>query len=123
MIKVGGHLREVLAELVGSPKPAACRKNAAQILGESFVHPEQVGLHGLLIIGGGQPGGATVFSVPRMNIFMGQKRGIKFPFGLVDEAAFADAAVVGLMMLESEMRDVVTQCVEKMIVAIMLCSK
>ena len=43
--------------------------------------------------------------------------------GLIDKAAFLDAAVVRLMMLETEVSDVVAQRVEKMIVAIVVRAK
>ena len=50
---------------------------------------------------------------------MGQKSGEGDQFGVIDEAALVGAVVAGLVMLQAEVSDVVTESNEKMIIAIM----
>jgi len=44
-----------------------------------------------------------------MHIFMREQTCLKFAIGLVDQAALADTAVVGFVVLESEVGDVIAQ--------------
>ena len=51
---------------------------------------------------------------------MGQQAGGHFARGVVDQGALVDAAVVGFVMLEAEVRDVIAERVEEMIVAVVM---
>src|SRR5262249_11171719 len=109
MVEIGGDTSEILAKLVGGPKPAASSQDGAEIFGQSFVDPQQISLHRNLVVGGGESGGAAGLAIPRVNIFVGKKRRIQLAVGFIDETAFAHAAVVGFVVLESEVGDVVAQ--------------
>src|ERR1017187_3636085 len=53
-----------------------------------------------------------------MDEFVGQQAGEIDAAGIFDQAALGGAIVARFMMLEAEMRHVVTECEEKMIIAI-----
>ena len=55
-----------------------------------------------------------------MNVLVGQQAGRQFARGVVDQGALVDAAVVGFVMLESEVRDVIAEGVEEVIVAVVM---
>ncbi|HEV2170572.1 MAG TPA: hypothetical protein VGR40_06475, partial [Candidatus Binatus sp.] len=55
-----------------------------------------------------------------MNVFVGQEACGHLSGRVVDKAVFVDAAVVGLVMLESEVRDVIAERVEEVIVAVVM---
>src|SRR5215467_6610799 len=67
--------REVVAILVGGKQAAARCEHPAEIIGQSFIDPEQISLHGLLIVGRGEVSGTTELSIPGMDIFVRQQSG------------------------------------------------
>ena len=91
-----------------------------EIFGESLVNPEQVALHGHLIVGRGQARGAAILAIPAMDVFVRKQARVEFAIGLVDQATFADTAIVGFVMLESEVGHVIAERVEEMVVLVML---
>src|SRR5438105_2909463 len=107
MVEIGGDSGEVFTELIGTPQAAARSQNVAQVFRQTFVNPEQVGLHGLLIVGCSEASGPAILSIPGVDVFVREQRRVQLAFGLVDQAPFSDAAVVGLVMLKTEMRDVI----------------
>ena len=75
VIEGGGGEGEIVAILLGGEQAAARGEHEAEIVGEAFVDPEQIVLHGLLVVGRGEVGGAAEFSVPGVDVFVGQKSG------------------------------------------------
>jgi hypothetical protein len=55
-----------------------------------------------------------------MHIFVGQQAGFGFARGFIHQAALVDAAVVGLVMLQAEVRHVIAHAVEEVVVAVMM---
>ena len=51
---------------------------------------------------------------------MGQQAGRKFARGVINQSTFVDAAVVGFVMLEAEVGDVIAERVEEVIVAVVV---
>ena len=120
VIEGGGGEGEVVAILIGGEQAAAGGEHEAEIIRQAFVDPEEIVLHGLLVVGRGQVGGTAEFSVPRVDVFVGKEAGGKFASGVVDHAALVDAAVVGLVMLQAEVRDVIAERVEEVVVAVVV---
>src|SRR5580704_11310739 len=58
-----------------------------------------------------------------MHVLVGKQAGVHFAGGVVDQAALIDAAVVGFVVLESEVGDVIAEAVEEMVVAIVMRSE
>src|SRR5579863_4343797 len=123
MVEFAGGVGQILAVERGGEQAAASGEHEAEIIGETFVNPQQVVLHGLLVVGGGEAGWAAILSVPGVRVFVRQQAGGKFARSVVDEGAFIHAAVVGFVMLEAEVRDVIAQRVEEVIVTIMMRAK
>ena len=48
----------------GAPDAGAGGEDVAEVVGEAFVDPEEITLHGLLVVGRGEAGGAAIFAVP-----------------------------------------------------------
>ena len=120
VIKSGGGHGKVFARLVGSEQPAAGGQHGAEIIREAFVNPQQIVLHGLLIVRSGEIGGAAVFSVPRMHVLVRKQAGFHFASGFIDQSALVDPAVIGFVMLEAEVRDVIAQAEQEVVVAIVM---
>src|SRR5712691_9615687 len=55
-----------------------------------------------------------------MNKLMRQQIRAGFSEGLVQQCAFGHAVIARLMMLQSKMRDIVTECVDEVIMLIMM---
>src|SRR5450631_4379118 len=89
--------------LVRGPKTTSRREHVAEIGSQSFVHPKEIVLYRLLIIECGQIGGTTVFPVPRVDVLVRKEARIKPAQVIIHQAAFFDTAVIGFVMLESEM--------------------
>jgi len=64
VVQRGGGLCGFIQELLFGPQACARGKNVSQILGETFVHPEQIAFHWYLIIGRCQPLWPAIFAVP-----------------------------------------------------------
>ena len=56
--------------------PERVAEHVAEVLGEAFVDPEQVVLHGLLIVAGGEARGAAVLAVPGVRELVRQQQAI-----------------------------------------------
>ena len=93
-------LREIVARLLRSQQAAARGEHGAEIIGQSFVYPEQIVLHRLFVIRRGEVSRATIFSIPRMNIFVRQQAGFQFAGGFVYQSALAYTAVIGFVVLQ-----------------------
>jgi hypothetical protein len=107
MVECGGGQSQVIARLLGCEQAAASGQHRAQVIRQSLVDPEQIVLHRLLIVGSGEVRGTPVFSVPRMNVLVGEQAGVQLARGFVHKPSLVDAAVVGLMVLQTEVRDVI----------------
>ena len=113
------NLCQVLTVLLGRPKAAARGQHIAVVLGEALVHPKQIVLHGLLIIRRGKVRGPAILAIPRVGVFMGQQCSREFPQLGIDLSALTGAAVIGLMMLQTEMRHVVAKAEKKVVIPVM----
>ena len=120
VIEPGGDIGHIVAELLGRAQAAARAENIAEIGSEAFIDPKEIILHGLLVVGSGEVGGTAVFAVPRMYVLVGKQAGGEEALLGIDESALAAAAVVGFVMLEAKVRDVIAEAVEEMVVAEML---
>ena len=123
MIESGGSQGEIFAVLVGGEQSAAGGEYEAQIFGQSLVDPEQIVLHDLLVVGRGEVGGAAVLSVPRVHILVGQQASRFFAGRVVDQRALVDAAIVGFVVLEAEVGNVIAERVEEVIIAVVMCAE
>ena len=120
VVELGGSQGKIVAVLIGAEQAASRGEHEAEIVGQALVDPKQVVLHGLLIVGRREIGGTAIFSIPAMSIFVGQKPGGQLARGVVDQGSFIDAAVVGFVVLESEVRNVIAERIEKMIIAVVM---
>src|ERR1700728_2755679 len=59
-----GDAGQIFAVLLRGPEAAACGEHGAEVVGEAFIAPEQVGFHRLFEVGRGEVGGAAVLAVP-----------------------------------------------------------
>src|SRR4029077_5206088 len=123
VVEVGSHDGEVFAVLIRGPETAAGGQDGTDVFGQALVNPQQVCLHGLLVVRRGEADGTTIFAIRGVREFMGQQAGVELALGFVDEATLGGAAVVGFMVFESEVGDVVTEGVEEMIVEVVLRSE
>ena len=55
-----------------------------------------------------------------MNVLVGEQAGLHLARGFIDEAALVNAAVVGFVVLQTEVRDVIAQAEKKVVVAIVM---
>ena len=67
---------ESLLVLVGGPDAAACGEHVAEVLGQPFVHPEEIALHRLLIVAGCEASGTAIFAVPTVRELMRQQQAV-----------------------------------------------
>ena len=76
------HLRvrlgEILAIIVGRENARPDGKKIAEVFGKTFVDPEELACHWLVIITGGQTSRTAKFTVPRVNEFVRHQRGNPF---------------------------------------------
>ena len=104
--------------LVGSPQAAARREHRAEIVGQSFVAPQQVGLHRLLEVGCRQVRGTAIFAIPRMHKLVRQQPAERHAGAGPEKGVLRQAAVVGLVMLEPKVGHVIAESEQEMVVAI-----
>src|SRR5579863_1619971 len=71
--KLGGNGSKIVTVLLRSPKAAARRKQRTQKISETFVNPQQIGLHGRLEIRSAQIGRAAKLSIPGVDEFVGEQ--------------------------------------------------
>ena len=116
-VEFGGFGGQFVEEVGGGAQAAAGGEDFAQILGETFVDPEQIALHGLVVVGGGESGGAAVFAVPGVHELMRQKAGGDAAVVGIDQGFFVGAVVARFVVFEAEVGDVIAQGVEEMVVA------
>ena len=109
---------EPLLVLLGGPDAAAGCEDVAEIFGEAFVDPEEVADHGLLVVAGGEAGGAAVFAVPAMGELVGEEQAGEGELLIVNEGECGDAVVAGLMVLEAEVSYFVAEGDEEVICAV-----
>ena len=77
MVQHGCGVSQVLTELLRRAQARPRRQNVAQIIGQPFIHPQQVAMHWLLIVGRGQSRRAAILAVPGMDKLMRQKVGFQ----------------------------------------------
>ena len=120
MVEGGGGQGETVPRLLWRQQAAARGQHFAQVLRQAFVNPEQVILHGLLIIRRGQIGRTAVLSVPRMHVLVREQAGCRFAFAVIDQRTLGDAAVVRLVVFQSEVRHVIAQAEQEVVIAIVM---
>jgi len=59
-----GHRRDRLAKVRRRPQAAARGQNFSEVFGQAFINPEQIALHRLLEIRGGENRRPAVFAIP-----------------------------------------------------------
>ncbi len=102
----------------GVPDAAAGGEHVAEVLGQALVDPEQVALHGLLVVGRGQASGTAVLAVPGVGELVRKQEAVGDEGVVVGEGLFGDAVVGGLVVLEAEVRDLVGERDEEMVAAV-----
>ncbi len=123
MIQIRRHLRQLIPSQRGRALAAARCEHVSQVGRQALIHPQQVGLHRLFVIGRRQIRRTPVLPVPRMHILVRQKSRGQFPSVLFDQRALVDAAVIRFVMLQSEMRDVIAQSQQEVVIGVMPCAK
>ena len=114
----GGDAGHLLAEQVRRFETAARGQDITQIVGQALVHPEEIALHRRLIVGRRQVGGAPVLAVPRVDELMRQEMGVDAARVLVDQRALGDAIIARLVVLQPEVRRVVAEGIEEVVLAV-----
>src|SRR5262249_26250768 len=70
VVEIGGRIGERFPIVFGAPQTAARCKDLAQVIGQAFVHPEQVALHRRVVAAvlstGKQASRTPVLAIPRM---------------------------------------------------------
>ena len=99
--EAGGDEGEVVAIVFGLPEAGAGGHHVAVVFGETFVDPEQVVLHRFLVVGREETGGAAMFAVPGMEVFVREQACEGFEGVVVDQCPLVGAVVGALMMLEA----------------------
>ena len=94
MVEVGGNQRQHIAKLVRCSHRAARAQEVSEIRSQSFVHPQQVTLHGLFVVRRSQIGRTAIFPIPRMHVFMRQQPGCQQSQFRIHKRALRAAAVV-----------------------------
>ena len=102
VVEVGGDSGEAVAVDLRAPDAGAGGEDVAEVVGEAFIDPEEIALHGLLIVGRGEAGGATILAVPGVGELVGKEVALFRERAFVDEGLLRDAVVGGLVMLEAE---------------------
>jgi len=73
VIQIRRRRSQILAQSFGLPAAASRRQNHAVVLRQSFINPQQLSPHWLLIIRRRKPAGRRYFPVPRMKKFVRQQ--------------------------------------------------
>ncbi len=102
VVEVGGDGGEAVAEDLGAPDAGAGGEDVAEVVGEALIDPEEVALHGLLVVGRGEAGGAAILAVPGVGELVGEEVAFFGEGAFVDEGLLGDAVVGGLVVLEAE---------------------
>src|SRR6202140_4812344 len=55
-----------------------------------------------------------------MDVFVGEQARFHFARGVVNQTALVDAAVVGFVVLQAEVRDVIAQAEQEVVIAVMM---
>jgi hypothetical protein len=114
----GQRFAEVLRALEAAPR----RQNLAQVIRQTFVDPQQAALHGRVVaaIGAarGEPHGPAILAVPGVHELVRQQGAGEFSRAGVDQGALAQAVVAGFVVLQAEVRHVVAEGEEEVIIAV-----
>src|SRR5579883_2683618 len=109
MIHKSGRLGKICTVFLRSPNTTACSEHISEVLGKAFINPEQIPLHGLLIVSGVEPCGAPKFAIPGMSKFVRQEVAFEQTQIRIEKGAGIYAIITRLMMLETEMSHTVTE--------------
>ena len=113
--EAGGDEGEVFAVIFRRPEAGAGGHHAAVVFGQAFVDPEQVVLHGLLVVGRKQVSGATMLAVPGVEVFVSEEAGEVSEDVVVDQCPFVSAVVGALMMFEAVVAGAVAEREEEVV--------
>ena len=73
VVQIGGDVGQCVAESFRRSLSTAASEDLSQIVRQTLVYPEQVGLHGFFVVRSREISGTPVFSVPRMHVFVRQQ--------------------------------------------------
>ena len=107
----------MIAKLPGGPKTAARREHQREILGQSFVDPQQIGFERRLVIVRHETGGTAVLAVPGMNVLVRQQRRPEHPHVGIGKKALAGAVLARFVVLQPEVPGVIAQAQQKVVIA------
>src|SRR5579875_2349135 len=119
MIHKSGRLGKIGTVFLRSPDAAAGSEHISEILGKAFIHPEQIPLHGLLVVGRVEPCGAPKLAIPGVSKFVRQEVAFEQTQIRIKKGAGIYAIITRLMMLETEMSHTVTESQQEMVTVIM----
>src|SRR5689334_11235249 len=94
-----------------------------EILSQSFIHPKQVTLHGLLKIWCRKSYGSSILPVPRMRKLMGHQISKIEQFEFIGECLFSNTIFTRLVMFETLATTVIAKCQKKFVTSIMMCTE
>src|SRR5271170_4096385 len=117
MVEASSNQGHGVAILLGRAESSACAEQVPEIRSQAFVHPQQIGLHGLFVFRGRQVRRPAVFPVPRVYVLVGEQTGMEEAMLGIDKAPLIHAAVVRFVVFQTKVRNMITEAVEKMIVA------
>jgi hypothetical protein len=123
MVKVRGGLRQRVGVLLRRPQAAAHCQYVPVILRQPFVDPQHFALHRRLGVRCCQPDRATVLAIPRMDVLMREHTKREPALRLINQCAFGNAAVVGLVVFQAEVCHVVAECEQKVVVFVVLAAE
>src|SRR5438445_1555678 len=119
VVKHGGSFGQRLAILCRRPELRWRGGHVAEVFGKTFVDPEQVSNHRLLIIRRRQAGWAAVLAIPGVHELMRQQARLHQAQLWINQRTFGHAVVTGFVMLESVMSHFIAQRVKKVILVVM----
>ena len=119
VIESRGVQRQKFTTLPGRNEAAAGGQHPTEIFGQSFVYPQQIALHRLLIIRCRQTLRPAVLTVPRMDKFVRKQGGTDHLGRRIGEEGQARLDIAGLVMLQAEMSNLIAERKQEVILPVM----
>ena len=109
--------------LLWRPQAAARREHGPKVVRQPLIDPQQIRLHRLFVVRGSQISRPAKLAIPGVNKFVRQQSAQRIPGTGQKQSSLGQPAVVRLVVFEAEMRYMIAEREQKMIVAIVASTK